>query len=256
MTFTQKVLLFFTLPYWILISLLYCQHNHADQEPRYKIAVIDSGYDPARAYEPAKLCKTGHYDFFTKTANVAYYHVHGTHVADVLVEKLKDVDYCLIIFQVFTETFSDGPKAGAKDIAQALHDSIGLGVTAINMSFGSFVAVKEEEQALKATATVPIPAFVAAGNDHMDLDKKCGYFPACYSAKNIVIVGAQDIDVPKMHAEYSNYGKRVSVWAPGYFNKGEESGWKYGTSYAAPRALAEYILFLEHKRLQVAHKKK
>ncbi len=243
---------------WILIWGFSCsQHARADQEPRYKIAVIDTGYDPARAHVPAKLCKIGHYDSLTKTANINYYHPHGTQVVDLIAEKLKDVDYCIVIFQTMTTGNSKKPEATPEDIAKALNDSIGLGITAVNLSLSSETPAAAEEDGIKNVATARIPMFIAAGNKHRNLDYGCVAYPACYRYKNIVIVGAQDENFPNTPSPISNYGKRVTVWAPGYYHMGDESEWQASaTSYAAPRALSEYILFLEHKRLQAASKHK
>ncbi len=89
---------------------------------------------------------------------------------------------------------------------------------------------------------------MAAGNKKLNLvRKKCLQFPECYSFKNLIVVGAQDYNEPKKHAEYSNYGTRVDLWAPGwYLNK--DGSMSHGSSYAAPRALSEYILYLERKK--------
>ncbi len=222
----------------------------------YKIAIIDTGFDPARANIATNLCKTGHYDFFTRTANVNWYHPHGTQVVDVASDRLKDVDYCLIIFQVYTSTDIDGPHTDAGDVAQAINDAIGLGISAINISMSGSKYSAVEEEALKNAEKAHIPVFISAGNKSKHLDKGCDTYPACYENTNILVVGMQDPEEPKKHAPSSNFGPKVRLWARGDYHMGEESEWASGTSFAAPRALAEYILFLEHKRLQGAHKHK
>lgn len=227
--------------------------REARAEPRYKIAVIDTGYDPSRATTKAKLCKEGHYDFLTGTPNVNFYQVHGTHVASIIAERLKDVDYCLVILQVFT---MEGPDAKADDLKQASLKAAALGVVAVNMSFGGTSLLKEEYEGVQALERAHIPIFAAAGNDHMNLDKNCVYFPACYGLKNILIIGTQDVTDPKKPAPNSNYGKRVTIWAPGTYEDEDHLQAIPATSYATPRALSEYVLFLENKRLADAHRKK
>ncbi len=240
----------------LLLCMLITLVAHADQEPRYKIAVIDSGYDPSRANVATNLCKTGHYDFFTRTANVNWYHPHGTKVIDVLSERLKDIDYCLIILQVYTITRPDGPYTDANDVAKAINDAVGLGVTAINISMSGAQYSSAEATALKNAEKVYLPIFISAGNKSKNLNAHCDTYPACYENKNILVVGMQDSEEPKKHSRVSNYGTKVKIWARGDYRMGEETEWTSGTSFAAPRALAEYILFLEHKRLQGAHKHK
>ncbi len=170
-------------------------------------------------------------------------------VVDVLAEKLKDVDYCLIIFQVFTTTPNHSPDATSEDIASALNDTVGLHVTAINASWDGPVPLPLEKKAFEKVERVKTPVFVAAGNHHVNLDVDCQSYPTCYGIKNVISVGMQDLESPKEHAKISNYGKLVTIWAPGYYRMGDEENWNQGTSFAAPRALADYILFLEHKRL-------
>lgn len=217
-------------------------------EPRYKIAIIDTGYDPSRAVFKLKLCKTGHYDYLTKTSNVNFFHEHGTRVADIIAEKLKDVEYCAIIYQMYTTTEKDGPHAELKDEADAINMATGERVTAINLSFSGPDKAPEEIQALDWATQSGVTIFIAAGNEHKNLNYKCDVYPACHKFNRMIVVGMQDYDEPKKHDKDSNYGRRVDVWAPGYsFDK--EDNFEHGTSFAAPRALADYILFLEHKRL-------
>lgn len=223
-------------------------------EPRYKIAVVDSGYDPARAAVTPKLCKNGHYDFQTNTSNVNYIGNHGTKVISIIAEKLKNTDYCLIVFQVYEDSSFE---ARPGNVAKAVNDALGLGVSAINLSLGGARTFPAEREAFANLEKTGIPAFLAAGNKKQNLDMNCKQYPACYKFKNIIIVGAQDFDNPKIHSDISNYGRTVSIWAPGYYRMGSnETDYAFGTSFATPRALAEYILFLEHKRLSAAKKHK
>ncbi len=221
----------------------------AEDTPHYKIAIIDTGYDPARATVPLKLCKTGHYDYFTKTANLNFRDAHGTRVANLIAEKLKNVNYCAVIYQTATL----GTMSTANDRANALNLAIGEQVVAINMSIQSDPRTSDvEREAFKFVSEARVAIFVAAGNNGdgyqgKNLDKNCNIYPVCYGFKDLVVVGAQDPENPKEHALSSNYGKkRVDIWAPGYYEDATDSA--FGTSYAAPRALAEYILFLDSKR--------
>lgn len=217
-------------------------------EPRYKIAIIDTGYDPTRATALLKLCKKGHYDYGTKTANLAYNRPHGTFMASIIAEKLKDVDYCAIVYQAAT---GDGPMPVAPDdVVDALNNSIAEKVDAVNLSLvAKDIAYPPERAAIQVAADLGLPVFIAAGNNKANLDVKCNYYPACYKIKGAFIVGAQDPLDRKHPASYSNYGKVVDVWGPGEYV--DYQGYtQTGTSVATARALSEYILFLEHKRLK------
>ncbi len=179
--------------------------------------------------------------------------MHETRVASIIAEKLQDVDYCLVFFQIFTDADFNTNSWVLKSAAEK---AAALRVTAVNMSYTGGLWQQDEFDGLVAIDKADILMFIAAGNKTHDLDKACSFYPTCYDLKHIIIVGAQDIDNPKKHSSFSNYGKRVSIWAPGYYNYDDSEQGRSATSYAAPRALADYILFLEHKRLQGVHKAK
>lgn len=210
----------------------------------HKIAVIDTGYDPQRATAPTTICRTGHYDYHTETPNVAFIDPHGTYVINVLAEKLKGVSYCLLIYQVFT----DATRLSASNMGDAIDRALAQGATEINISIAglSFESGMLKE-AMRKASTLKVPIFVAAGNQGINLDKNCYVHPACYHFRDVIVVGAQSEANPHEHASISNYGKKsVDIWAPGYYDDGNVT--EFGTSFAAPRALAEYVMFLEFKR--------
>jgi len=236
-------------------KLVHPSYNQADIResrvkaglPRYKIAIIDSGYDPSRSNIGLKLCKEGHYNYQTKTATAGFTHVHGTRVADLIATPLKDLDYCAIVYQVVTD---DVNQISLENTTDAINLAIAEQVDAINYSMAGTSQSPTEKAALQTAANIGIPVFIAAGNHGLNLDKTCNIFPPCYKIKGITVVGAQDYDSPKHRAKTSNYGKIVDFWAPGYYKNVHEDLMYFGTSYAAPRALSEFILFLEHKRLK------
>lgn len=219
-------------------------------KPPFKIAVIDTGYRPDTAAVPAKLCDSGHFDYFTNTANLNYVHPHGTLIASLIAEKLHDVDYCLVIYQV---AYSGNGRAYQKDIADAVNRAIGEGVIAINVSLTEkSISVEPERQAFEFASKANIPVFIAAGNASQDLDKNCDFYPTCYRFPNEIIVGAQDPMEPTKHAQSSNYGKVVQAWAPNWYDDGDTQ--ETGTSFAVPRALAEYVLYLSsHQPARSSH---
>jgi subtilisin family serine protease len=215
-------------------------------KPPYKIAVIDTGYQADLASVPAKLCDSGHYDYGARSAALGCVAPHGVQIASLIAENLRDVDYCLIIYQTAVLNQKKMPELAKTDIANAVNSAIGEGVVAINLS----VAIKdqpsmEERQALEFAAEAGIAVFIAAGNIGQDLDKTCDVYPACYKLPHEIVVGAQSRLDPKKPAAYSNYGKVVQVWAQDWYDDGNVV--KAGTSYAVPRALSEYILFLDSR---------
>lgn len=212
-------------------------------QPPYKIILIDTGYDALRAPYKLKLCKDGHFDYLHHEYKIGSMDVHGTQVASIIAEKLRDVDYCAVIYQV---AISTKPDFHYQEVADAFMRASGEGATAINVSLGFTVPHDFNTDAIKDDFSAPtrsrIPVFLAAGNDHKNFDKLCDVYPQCFNFPNFIIVGSQDPLRPREHSYSSNYGKIVQLWAPGGYDD------EFGTSYAAPRALSEYILFLEHKR--------
>jgi subtilisin family serine protease len=176
--------------------------------------------------------------------NLNFMNPHGTRIADLLAEKLRGVDYCLIFIQMFRNVEPMYPIPD--DYVEALTRVREAGATAVNISLKSFEFVSQDQKNAFAETTKKIPIFLAAGNEYRDLSKKCDIYPVCYPFKHLIVVGAQDFENPKKHASYSNYGARVNLWAPGHFIDSDQEP-LFGTSYATPRALAEYILFLESK---------
>lgn len=225
------------------------------KEARYIIGVVDTGYDPGEADPSAniRLCKTGHYDYLTKTPNLAYTSKHGTQIMNLIAQKLNsDVDYCFVVYQITDDL--DHPGADPGRLGEILLKAIASGVDVVNMSLNSSQGlgqrVEAEEAAFKAAAANGMAVFLASGNAGAKLDKVCDYYPACYGPyQNLVIVGGQKYEDPKEPDHTFNYGSRVSVYAPSWYRDPSTGAVYYGTSYAAPRALAEYILALERKRL-------
>jgi hypothetical protein len=84
--------------------------------------------------------------------------------------------------------------------------------------------------------------FVAAGNLGLNTDTECLAFPTCFdNITNLYSVGA--VDAIGVRLEKSNYGSRIR-----YMYSAEnplDNGFVPATSFAAPRALADFILSLE-----------
>jgi len=199
-----------------------------------KIAIIDTGYTILEGRN-LKLCSTGHYDFSTKTPYVGLsIGNHGTKVGSIIADELKAYDYCAIIYKVQT---AEGIPPG--NITKALRLALKQHVAAVNISLTGPEQDVDELAALSALTASGTRVFIAAGNEGTNLDNNCNTYPACYTIKNIEVIGAID---PTRHirASYSNYGKRrITQWYSGdTYLDGEED---HGTSFASPRALSRYI---------------
>lgn len=203
-----------------------------------KIAIIDSGYDAAKQEgPPLKLCKSGHWDVITHSDTIAAPSLHGTIVASVIATALKDVDYCAMIFNVE----QDNGKMDLLDLTDAFTKAHKAGAKAVNVSLVGPQHVYLEKAVIEYVTRKGMTMFVAAGNDSKDLDTACTSYPACYKLPNVKIIGALSPDETQK-ATYSNYGSVVNAWYPGSVRT--KFGYAQGTSFAAPAALADYVLSL------------
>lgn len=205
-------------------------------EPRYKIAIIDTGYSyDIFQGERLKLCDSGHYDFVAGAPVISTGTGHGSKVAAIIANRLKNVDYCAVIYNV---------EAKPGYIPSALVSKAFLRVssqrfTAVTVSFSGTVPSPGEKMAMELAVESGAKIFVAAGNMSKDLDQICNVYPACYPIPKMKVVGAVGDDYT-LPADYSNYGSRIDIWALGSYDQVD-----YGTSYAVPRALASYVRSLE-----------
>lgn len=205
-----------------------------------KIAIIDTGLQLSRT--SLKLCNSGHFNFANGRSEVGVstlYPLHGTKVASIIAKRLKNVDYCAIIYQV-----QRGVNIDPVDIAKAAHmarlmrvDAVNISLAAASSTLNGFSLVEEHElYDLSKKSKV----FVAAGNYGINLDTECTQYPACY-VNDTVIVGA--LEDTKLRAPYSNYGDNVvTEWRSG--SVVWDGVTDQGTSYAAPQALSDYVLSL------------
>lgn len=201
-----------------------------------RIALIDTGYDPSiipDGVEKLKICPEGSYDFISEKPGVAAAHWHGSVTGSLIAEGLKDVDYCVLVYQV--ATFTGGIPDEA--LIAALKRASGEHLTALNMSLGGLTYSADVEAALRAISSQGVAVFVAAGNDAHDFNVMCNTYPACYKIPGMYTVGA--VDEGYLKASYSNYGERVDAW---YLGTVEFAGNRLqGTSFSSPRALADHV---------------
>lgn len=208
----------------------------------YKIAVIDSGLDPAMK---VNRCPSGDKDFNTGLSSVTqdyggarYNYNHGSFVADTIKSQIHSKNYCVIAYAVF-------PIAERRPeiIGLAVREAIKEGVDAINISIVGPEADYTEEIAIKEASKAGIRVFVGAGNDHANLNTACFYFPACYKGiSNLYPVGGYKACGNWICVDdSSNYGLPVRIWEP-YDYYGRK-----GTSFSTAIATGKYINYLIHK---------
>lgn len=208
------------------------QPAHASQ--LIKIAIIDTGYNPEYAKQLKapllKLCLNEGKDYVNSDYTINPY--HGTEIGSIIAKELINVNYCAIIYKVFSNDLFQIDI----NIVKALKDLETKDIVAINLSFGGIRPIETENTELQKLNDRGILIFAADGNDNKDLDKECNYYPACYYLSSMVRVAAADKDGHK--CSVSNYGKD-SIYVLGTNFKQES--YSCATSYATPRALSEFV---------------
>lgn len=199
-----------------------------------RIAIIDTGYNSRLGSGTLKLCSTGHYDFQTKKNKVGSRRIHGTAVGSIIGDELKDVPYCAIIYQVET----DDDDGYFENTIKAMEMVKKEGVVAVNLSIEGYLFSFRDFYQIQKLAKRGVAIFIAAGNKNINLDEVCISYPGCYEIENTYIVGATAFD-SRTKSAYSNYGRSVKIWEPGYYDL--HGRLFEGTSFAAPRALSDYV---------------
>lgn len=159
-----------------------------------KVAVIDTGLDENYIkYTP--LCETGHKDFTGEGLNDI--NGHGTNVTGLIVTNSQTTNYCIVIIKAYA--YRNGHRSY---IPEALEYAYNIHANIINLSGGGPDQIERERNIVLKILNSKVVLIVAAGNDGIDLDQNCYYYPACYDSR-IYVVGNNSIS--------SNYGKYVDI---------------------------------------------
>lgn len=176
--------------------------------------------------------------------------MHGTHVSGIIAADRRNNEGVLGVADapvriMAVRAVPDGDEHD-KDVANAIRYAVDNGATVINMSFGKYYSPQRKtvEDAIRYAGSKGVLLVHAAGNESNNIDQ-IDHFPAAIAegAKttypNVLTVGASaSKNDERLAADFSNYGKRVDVFAPGVAIYNTLPGSKYGnesgTSMAAP----------------------
>ena len=152
---------------------------------------------------------------------------HGTFIAGLY--KLVVPGSNLLVYRVL-DTLGEGDGYNISEaILQAIDDSCKV----INLSLGMIGTHDAVDEALKIAKRADIMVIAAAGNDSTDMNL---LFP--FPAERTYCLAVAALDSNLIKADFSNYGMKVDVCAPGTQVYGPFPGdtyaWWDGTSFAAP----------------------
>jgi subtilisin family serine protease len=144
-------------------------------------------------------------------------HGHGTHISGIIVgnaEKLAEQDGdCIPNIRIMPLKYYDNNGYNnLTNTVRAFKYAVDHGADVINYSGGGADPSDAERRALVEAEAHGIIVVAAAGNDGESLDSH-GYFPATYGLPNIISVANSNKANTLLPS--SNYGKRVSLAAPG-----------------------------------------
>lgn len=250
------------------------------KESRFVITIIDTGIDLKNETLKKQLClnagetgldKNGNdksmngvdddgngyaddlhgWSFFDESKNLQDHHGHGTHIAGIVYEDLKqlklEAEFCFRILKYYD---SDEPannllKASNDSFRYALENGAGL----INYSGGGYTYNKDEIRLIQKLADKNVPVVAAMGNQKLNTDEM-PFFPASYNLENIFAIAAADAN--QAMANFSNFGKkRLDFLAPGVlvksFGLNNSKTFLSGTSQATAKvsALIAYLMYQE-----------
>jgi len=188
------------------------QANAYYNDSRVKIAVIDSGLNVSPELKPY-LCASGHTSLVDgnpmKDSTTTQ---HGTNVVGLITKGLDSSKYCVIIIKFYSPTYQGSNKQDK--IADSVAHALIYKARYINISATGKGYLGYEARALKVALASGATIAVAAGNEHLDLNKKCNTYPACYAAllnsKRFHVVGSYS-------GEFSNQGFIVTHKENGVF---------------------------------------
>jgi subtilisin family serine protease len=159
-------------------------------------------------------------------------HGHGTMVAGILAAIAPDA----MIMPL--QAFDDNGCASIYNISKAINYAVTHGAQVINMSFGVSTDSQTLKDAVKDAVKAGVTVVAAAGNNNTSEPQ----YPADYHG--VISVAATDLKDVK--ASFSNYGRTITVSAPGVGIISAYPGGYYaamsGTSFSAPMVAAEAAL--------------
>ncbi len=230
----------------IVMLIISCFALIAFSKEPIRIAIVDTGITPNLK---VPICENLSKDFTgynTLNDNMG----HGT-VVSTLINTFAGTNYCQVILRVFDANDIKRDSSGRPyfnnsfaNVTNAMKYLNTIKVNIINLSLGGQSGDKEEQKLFESILDKKIYIVNAAGNEGLNLDTQCNWFPGCYDSR-IIMVG--NLLPNKLPNPSSNYGKRVNVWIIGTNIKIGSQTYT-GTSFSAALLSGAMVKVLNEQR--------
>jgi thermitase len=198
-----------------------------------KVAVVDTGVDWKHADFGGRVEKGR--DFINNDDDAMDDHYHGTHCAGTIGAGMGNggvVGVAPEVKMIAVKVLSGSGSGSYEGVANGIIYSADQGAQIISMSLGGPAGSKVIEDAVNYAKSKGSLVVAAMGNDNSERPS----YPA--SAPGVMAVGSTTS--ADIRSSFSNYGKHISVGAPGSDIVSTVPGGKYkslsGTSMATPHA--------------------
>ena len=209
-----------------------------------KIALIDAGVDFAHPeFDRTPVLMVPRWDYIDGDIDPTdepggSMSGHGTFIAGLL--KLVAPDADILVYRVLdTAGLGDGYSI-ADAVLQAVADSCRV----ISLSLGMVGFHDALDEALRQAYQQGVLVVTSAGNDSTDIG---AIFP--FPAERVYCLAVAAVDSANLKADFSNYGVKVDLCAPGTWIYGPYPdsiyAWWNGTSFAVPFVAGVAALVLE-----------
>lgn len=230
-----------------MIKLLMLFLSFALAKDPIRIAVIDTG---VVSNLKIPLCEGLSKDFTgynTLNDNMG----HGTIVSSLVHIYAKGTNYCQVLLRVFDANDIKQDPSGRpymdksfQHVTDAMRYLNTINVNIVNLSLGGAFGDREEQKLFQSLLDRNIYIINAAGNEAMNLDTQCNWFPGCYDPRIIMVGNLNPDNTPN---PTSNFGKRVNVWVIGTNIKIANQTYT-GTSFSAALLSGAMVKILDEQR--------
>ncbi len=209
-------------------------------DKRTLLAIVDSGIDITHPDLRSQIA--GSYNVLTKGPDISDRKGHGTHTSGIAAAAAGNGEGgagvapgCgLLAVQISSQGLGKSGRSSDVLASEGVMWAVDKGARVISMSFGFYRRSRIFEEALQYALDHDVVLVASGGNNHTRNDpEKAPHLPSTYPG--VIEVAAVDRDARP--AEFSNFGRTVTVAAPGVDILSSIPGGyktKSGTSMAAP----------------------